>query len=98
MEGCGYFFESGFCPVIPIEDPLEIHLQLHSILRDILPPELEGRTVLNLDKGSTLQDLLKEFDISRRVVVSVNDIQESDLARQLIDGDEVKLFTSVSGG
>ena len=77
---------------------MEIHLQLFSILRDKLPPELKGLTVLQLIEGSTLKDLLTELDINRRVAISVNDLQERNRSRMLKDGDEVKIFTSVGGG
>ena len=82
----------------PKEEILEIHLQLFSILRDILPPELKGRTVIQLNEGSTLKDLLSELDINRRVAISVNDEYERDRSRKLEDGDQVKIFTSVGGG
>jgi thiamine biosynthesis protein ThiS len=81
-----------------IEETLEIHLQLYSILREKLPAEAKGRTILKLDEGATLTDLLKQLGIKRRVVISVNDVQESDRSVQLTDGDEVKIFSSVSGG
>ena len=77
---------------------MDIHLQLFSILRDILPPELKGRTVIQLNEGSTLKDLLSELDINRRVAISVNDKHERDRSRVLEDGDQVKIFTSVGGG
>jgi sulfur carrier protein ThiS len=73
-------------------------LQLFSILRDKLPPELKGKTIMYLNEGSTIEDLLKELDITRKVVLSVNDVQESDHSRQLYDGDIVKIFSSVGGG
>ena len=77
---------------------MEIHLQLYSIFREKLPTDAKGRTVLQLDYGATLADLLNELGIERRAVISVNDVQESDKSRQLNDGDEVKIFSSVSGG
>ena len=77
---------------------MEIHLQLFSILRDLLPPEQKGKTTLQLKEGTTLKDLLKELDINRRVAISVNGIQENDHDRQLLTGDVVKIFTSVGGG
>ena len=77
---------------------MEIHLQLYSILREKLPADAKGRTILKLDEGATLTDLLKQLGIKRRVVISVNDVQESDKSFQLTDGDEVRLFSSVSGG
>ena len=77
---------------------MEIHLQLFSILREKIPPELKGRTVIQLNDGATIKDLLKELDINRRVAISVNGVQEGDLSRVLLDGEEVKVFTSVGGG
>ena len=77
---------------------MEIHLRLFSVLRDRLPAEAMGRAVLELEEGSTLADLLKALDVERKVVISVNDVPESNRLRQLHDGDEVKLFTAVSGG
>jgi thiamine biosynthesis protein ThiS len=77
---------------------LEIDLQLFSILREKLPPEKKGRTIVTLNEGTTLAGLLQELDINRRVAISVNGLQESDHSRQLADKDQVKIFTSVGGG
>jgi sulfur carrier protein ThiS len=77
---------------------LEIHLQLFSILRDKLPPETKGRTTMQLKDGATLKNLLSELEITRKVVISVNDVQETDNSRELYDGDKVMIFSSVGGG
>jgi len=77
---------------------LEVNLQLYSILREKLPPEAKGRAVIKMDKDATLADLLKELDITHRVVISMNDTHEVDMSRQLQDGDEIKIFSSISGG
>lgn len=77
---------------------MEIHVQLFSILRDKLPPESKGHAVLHLESGAILQDLLDELGITRKVVISVNSVQEMDKSRQLHDGDIVKMFSSISGG
>ena len=77
---------------------LEIHLQLYSVLREKLPPESNGQAVSQLNDGASLKDLLDELDITRKVVISVNDEHESDMSRRLQDGDQVKIFSSVSGG
>ena len=77
---------------------MEVHLQLYSILREVLFPESQGRAVLQLDEGATLADLLADLGIERRVVISVNEEHEMDHFRQLQDGDKVKVFSSVSGG
>jgi sulfur carrier protein ThiS len=77
---------------------LEIQLHLYSILRELLPKEAKGRAVLDLEEGTSLVDILEELGIKRRVVISVNSVLERDHTRQLRDGDEVKIFLSVSGG
>ena len=53
---------------------------------------------MRLNEGAVLADLLNELDITRRVVISVNDAHESDLSRRLQNGDKVRIFSSVSGG
>jgi sulfur carrier protein ThiS len=77
---------------------LKIHLQLYSILREKMPPESKGRVVLYLKNGASLQDLLDGLDITRRVVISINGTHETNTSRQLQDGDQVKIFSSISGG
>ena len=77
---------------------MEIHLQLYSILREKLPIDAKGRAVLHLDEGATLADLLAELGVKRKVVISVNGVQETDKSRSLCDGDKVRFFSSVSGG
>ena len=77
---------------------LSIHLQLYSILREKLPAGAKGRADLQVEAGTTLVDLLEEFGITRRVVISVNSEHETDRSRKLQDGDEIKIFSSISGG
>ena len=77
---------------------MEVHLQLYSILREKLPPEAKGCAVMQLDENASLADLLEELNITRRVVISVNGEHETDRSRQLQDGDEIKIFSSISGG
>ncbi len=73
-------------------------MQLFSILRDKLSPELKGKTIMHLQEGATLKDLLGDLKITRKVAISVNDLQEKDHSRQLNDGDKVMIFSSVGGG
>ncbi len=77
---------------------IEIHLQLYSVLREKLPPDAEGQAVLQVKDGASLQDLLDRLDITRKVVISVNEEHESDVSRRLQDGDQIKIFSSISGG
>jgi sulfur carrier protein ThiS len=77
---------------------MKVHLQLYSILREKLPPEANGKVFLQLEEGATIDSILKEFYITRRVVVSVNGEHEPDKSRQLRDGDQIKIFSAISGG
>lgn len=77
---------------------MEINLQLYSILRRNLPEDTGGVATWHLAEGTTLADLLENLNIKRKVVISVNDIHETDFTRLLKDGDNVKIFSSVSGG
>jgi sulfur carrier protein ThiS len=77
---------------------MEVQVQLYSILREKLPASARGRAVLYLDENATLDDLLRELDIERRVVISVNGQHAPNGSRVLKDHDEVKIFSSVSGG
>lgn len=77
---------------------MKVHVQLYSILREELPEEAKGKITLNFEETTTLGQVLEDLDISQRVVMSVNDVHESDRARELHDGDGIRIFSSVSGG
>ena len=77
---------------------MKINLKLYSILRNHLPNETGGEVGMELADKATLADLLEKLCIKRKVVISVNDIHETDFSRILEDGDNVKIFSSVSGG
>ena len=77
---------------------LEVHVQLYSILREKLPAEARGRTTLQLEMGTTLTDIIELFEIKRSIVIGVNGAYERDHSRPVQDGDEVTIFSAVSGG
>ncbi len=77
---------------------MEVYVQLYSILREKLPAEARGRADLQLEEGTTLADIIEQFEIKRSVVISVNGAYERDHSRPVQDGDEVKIFSAVSGG
>jgi len=52
---------------------------------------------MHLEEGATIQDLLKELEITRKVAISVNDVQETGHSRQLNDGDKVMICSTVGG-
>ena len=77
---------------------MRIHVELMGPLVDYLPEAQSGQTSQSLRDGATVADLLNELNIKRKVVVAVNDDEEKELDHQLIDGDEVLVFTVISGG
>ena len=77
---------------------MRIHVELMGPLVDYLPESQRGQTTQSLSNGATIADLLNELNIKRKVVVAVNDDEEKELEHVLVDGDEVLVFTVISGG
>ena len=67
-------------------------------LVDYLPNSERGQSVLILKDESTIADLLSHLKIKRRVIVAVNGDEEKGLEHVLSEGDEVLVFTVISGG
>ena len=77
---------------------MQIHVHLHGILREVLPPSAKGRTTLDFQNPTTIKHLLSQLGITRRVEVAINDNLISNLESQLQDGDQVAIFTIIGGG
>ena len=77
---------------------MQINIELMGSLVDYLPDSERGQSVLILKDESTIADLLSYLKIKRRVSVAVNGDEEKGLGHVLSDGDEVLLFTVISGG
>ena len=67
-------------------------------LVDFLPDSDKGKATLTLSIGSSIADLLNKLQIKRKVAVAVNGDEEKGLDHVLSDGDEVLVFTVISGG
>ena len=67
-------------------------------LVDFLPNSDKGKATMKLNNDSTIADMLDKLQIKRKVVVAVNGDEEKGLDHVLNDGDEVLVFTVVSGG
>ena len=77
---------------------MKINLELIGPLVDFLPDSDKGKAIMKLNNDSTIADMLDKLQIKRKVVVAVNGDEEKGLDHVLIDGDEVLVFTVVSGG
>ena len=67
-------------------------------LVDFLPDSDKGKATMTLNNDSTIADMLGKLQIKRKVVVAVNGDEEKGLDHVLGDGDEVLVFTVISGG
>ena len=67
-------------------------------LVDFLPDADKGKATMKLNNDSTIADMLDKLQIKRKVVVAVNGDEEKGLDYVLSDGDEVLVFTVISGG
>ena len=77
---------------------MRINVELMGSLVDYLPESYHGQTIQSLREGATVADLLNELNIKRKVVVAVNEDEEKELEHVLVDGDDVLVFTVISGG
>ena len=77
---------------------MKINLELIGPLVDYLPNSDKGKAQMTLNNDSTIADMLDKLKIKRKVVVAVNGDEEKGLEHVLNEGDEVLVFTVVSGG
>lgn len=80
------------------DESLQIDVKLWGILRDQLPAIQKGKVIIKLQNGASVAALLAHLEISRRVEVAINEEIETDESHILIDGDQVHIFTAISGG
>ena len=77
---------------------MQIKIELMGSLVDYLPDSERGQATLALKDESTIADLLNNLQIKRSVVVAVNGDEEKEMDFVLSEGDEVLVFTVISGG
>ena len=77
---------------------MKINLELMGPLVDFLPDSDKGKATMKLNNDSTIADMLNKLKIKRRGVVAGNGDEEKGLDHVLSDGDEVLVFTVISGG
>lgn len=77
---------------------MKVKVKLYGLLRDKLPREAKGQSVIELPPHSTVQDLLTTLQINSMVKTAINDVLVRDLQHELQDGDDVQFFRPVGGG
>jgi molybdopterin converting factor small subunit len=77
---------------------LKVQVELHAVLKDLIPG---GKGELDAPEGAKVSELLDQLgvDPELRELVTLNGEQTEDLeAAELKDGDTVAVFPAVSGG
>lgn len=78
---------------------MQVHVKLFSRFREHLPPEAKGEATIELPADATVEELLDQLGISKRIrLIAVNGEPEHDYGRVLCDGDSVRVFPVVVGG
>jgi sulfur carrier protein ThiS len=76
---------------------MEINVTLHGILRDYIPRQAKGKTVLDLPPGATIDDVIRQLKIKQNVSAAVNGV-EVENNHVLQNGEELHLFRFIAGG
>jgi hypothetical protein len=77
---------------------IRVTVILHSVLREKLPAETRGRTVLELGDEARVKDVILSLDLPAHVAFALNEQLERDLERPLHDGDSLRFFRTGAGG
>jgi len=77
---------------------VQVVIVLHSVLRDKLPREAQGRGTLSLPVGATVADALTQVGVNDGLPCAVNGQIEPNRHRALADGDRVEVFVRLGGG
>jgi molybdopterin converting factor small subunit len=82
-----------------IRSIMQVHVKLYSLFREHLPREARGEAILDLADGATVDDLVGQLGITRKVkLITVNGERDIDRSQPLRDGDSVRIFPFVVGG
>ena len=77
---------------------MRISVRLYNRLQRLLPSEANGQTELDMPEGCKVEDVYGMLDIARSHPIAVNGVIERNLERALEEGDQVSLFSPISGG
>ena len=77
---------------------IRVSVRLFNRLQLLLPPEMEGKTDWELPEGSRVKEIYGILGITRPYPIAVNGAIERDLDRILEDGDQIFIFSPISGG
>ena len=77
---------------------IHVQVRLHGALRDKLPPQSKGQTVLDLPEDADVSAVLNQLSLRRHIQVAINEEIVDDLETVLSDGDKLDIFRPAAGG
>jgi hypothetical protein len=77
---------------------MRVSVILHSYLRELLPPEARGMTVLELPDGAKVKDVVARLRLPDHVIFALNEHLERDRELALRDGDSLRFLRAGAGG
>lgn len=77
---------------------MQIHVTLHSFLREKLAPEARGKAVLELDAPACVQDVIERLGLPEGAAWSLNEQIGRDTGLALHEGDSLRFFRPGAGG
>ena len=77
---------------------MEIYIHLHGALRDKLPPDVKGKTTLQLEEGMTADTVISQFSLRGHIQIALNQELIENVDTILHDGDTLEIFRPAAGG
>ncbi len=77
---------------------IQVQVRLHGALRDKLPPQSKGQTVLDLPDGADVAAVLNQLSLRRHIQVAINGEIVENVETNLNDGDRLEVFRPAAGG
>ncbi len=77
---------------------VRVRVRLHGALRDKLPPQSKGQTILDMPDGADVSAVLSQLSLRRHIQVAINGEIVENLATTVNDGDQVEVFRPAAGG
>jgi len=77
---------------------MKVHLKLIASYRDILPPESNGKTTIDVPEGTTAESVLVDFGVPLEETVILVDGRTHSPGETLQEGNVVFAFHATAGG
>jgi sulfur carrier protein ThiS len=77
---------------------VRVRVRLHGALRDKLPPQSKGQTILDMPDGADVSAVLSQLSLRSHIQVAINGEIVENLETIVNDGDQVEVFRPAAGG